>query len=382
MKKTINLILPALLLLMSVHACAQYKHRKADAHAPGEDIYKHYTGTIGDKKIALDLRWGWQGGSNYGGSDYYYADEPGTHSFDIYEPETFDHDATLNAKDVIITQFGQMFGDRDVPSPKWQFTLNGNKLNGTWVSADGITNATVALTEDYSNSYPMDLVIFRDSIYYKSETNSMPANGIFTYSAPSSSCNSNDGNFIKRAEFRFLHGNGEYNEPTGVLTKKYAKALFAKNIKTYADTATKKSDKAAFGMCSLMPVYNDEGLLVLKESHSVNFTNEQVAYLCLDVRNQKQLELKDMLVANTNVLSPLLEKELRKKYKLDPSKDLKTWLLKSKIPVTSNAYPAHKGIVFTYNPGELLPNDNVDIFLSYDDLRNLLTEDFKKRIGM
>jgi hypothetical protein len=53
------------LFAIDTRSLAQYKHRKANPHEAGEDIYKHYTGTIVSKKIVLDLRYGYQGATNY-----------------------------------------------------------------------------------------------------------------------------------------------------------------------------------------------------------------------------------------------------------------------------------------------------------------------------
>jgi hypothetical protein len=78
-------LLTAVTLIVCCPIHAQ-KKRSSTPHAPGEDIYKHYTGSIGKRQVTLDLRYGYQGASNYGGSSFYYADEDRIHHFYISEP--------------------------------------------------------------------------------------------------------------------------------------------------------------------------------------------------------------------------------------------------------------------------------------------------------
>jgi len=361
-------LMAAFFIIASSVSYAQ-KKRAANPHAPGEDIYKHYTGTIGTRKVTLDLRYGYQGASNYGGSTYYYPNQEGTTLFYIYEPETFDHNVTLTAGEQeeshkLMADARELNRNRSA-FPKWKFTITGNKLTGKWYSPDGIVIYDINLTEDYSRSYPMDVIYFRDT---SSETTLIAVK-------PSANTNSSDADFITSAELNFINGRsiGVNNWPD-YFTGGYAKKLA--------------------GVNDMFPVYNDNGFLVLMKSQYTNkFPVDDFSFLCLDVLNKRILTLNDILNIDETRLSALLEKSVRKNYNLDPNKELSAWFLFDKIPVSEKIMIGNKGINFYYAIDEVIPAKDyqdkfldrhtpIKIFLSYDDLKDMLKDDFKKRVGI
>jgi hypothetical protein len=139
-----------------------------------------------------------------------------------------------------------------------------------------------------------------------------------------------------------------------------------------------------------MPVYNDNNILVFEKQDGLE---GGYTYLCLDVLNKKQLALKDIINADNNKLSSLLESAARKQYNLDAHKPLSTWFRTDKIPVTTKIMLVNNGINFCYNMQEIIPEKDykhkfifpdgpIKIFLSYEQLKGMMNEDFKKRVGM
>jgi hypothetical protein len=336
-----------------------------DPHAPGLDIYKHYRGTIGSKTISLDLRFGFCGGSNYGGSSYYYVGNEELTGLMINEPERFDLGVTLHSNEFsigknLVTDVHDPQNDRE-NNPHWEFEISGNKLTGKRHSIDGKTTEDVHLTEDYSESVALDMAFFED-----------PVSKMHLISAkPSPSVSKADADFISRSTLNFFTG------------KDAASADWPEYLKGFKTNLT--------GYIILLPVYNDDGFLVLEKQ--TGFAPASFSYLCLDVSNKKQLELKDIIKADNNALSSRLETAARKKYKLDAGKKLSTWFKSDKIPVTDKIMLTNTGINFCYDLSEIIPEKDyqgkfifpdapVKIFLSYAQLHDLLTADFRKRIGM
>ncbi len=75
MKKTMHCIFITALFIGvdSILSLAQVNINNTSASTL--DIYRHYTGTIGSDHVVLDLRYGMDGGSNYGGSACYYIEK-------------------------------------------------------------------------------------------------------------------------------------------------------------------------------------------------------------------------------------------------------------------------------------------------------------------
>ncbi len=361
---------------------AQYKHRKANSHAPGEDIYKHYVGTIGDRHIALDLRYGYQGGSNYGGSCYYDLDKEGTTHIIIGEPESFDHGVPMRAEEGKENmQLGKdaMFPDRNNLTAMWHFVIFGDSLTGTYENMDTKNKYDLHLKEDYSKSYEMDMIVFTNDRSVKNSVGKPLARMYFMGVRPSLAMKEDDATFINDAQLAFSGaakiGATNWEDYFRLLTKRYLEKVISKK-----DTSSPFFDE------SILPVYNDNGLLVLEKT--IGF-DDTISYLCLDVYNKKQIHLKDALDVNNKKLSELLERSLREKYRLDHDKKLSTWLLVDEIPVTENIMLTNKGINFTYNDGEIYKTSgdfrhlsSLNIFLSYDQLSGMLKPEFKKRMNL
>lgn len=335
---------------------AQKKYT-ADPKAASENIYKHYTGTIGNRKVTLDLRWGYQGGSNYGGSYFYYNDEGGIRRFYIFEPKTYNHDETLTAREE--GEYDLTTGEEDRKGgARWVFNINQRELSGKWYSGDGKDIRDIKLTEDLSHSYGFDLMPYSD---FARRNTSLRSGKNFA--------------FVVRPVKQLMASGKHNNEEAKFIDEKLLQFLSDKNV---------DGNQSA----SLLPVYNTNDILVLKNDGFIN-REANIAYLCLDVKNKKQLVSGDILIETGDRLKSLIEQSLRKQYKLDQRKKLSTWLKVDEMPLTNNVMPANGGLIFSYAPREILPAEKaeamyspIDIFVSYQELDGLLTAAFKKRVGI
>ncbi len=356
----------ALFLFVCVNCSYGQKWDKCRGkNIPGENIYKHYFGTLGGEKIVLDLRFGFCGGSNYGGSNYYFEGKEGSTCFYIGEPDSFNLNITLHGEEQPnankLWESADQWTDRDNLA-RWTFKITNNTLTGTWTSADKKEKKDIRLTEDYKNSVPMDLFSYRNK----------EAKIWIAYTKATAAVKADEAEFIVQEQLDFL----------GVSRER------AKTWTAYLGSL--KADDS-IGMMNLMPVYNENGFLVL-ENESVR--NEQTAYtsrhsyLCLDIANKRRLTLNDVLIDDNEKLSHLLESSLRKKFNLD--KNLRNYFIFEKVPVTSNIRLTEQGIYFCYDFNDIVfkrdgarPGENpLKVFLPYGQLKDLLKEDFKKRLGL
>ena len=99
--------------------------------------------------------------------------------------------------------------------------------------------------------------------------------------------------------------------------------------------------------------------------------------------------LSIILTIDKNKLSVLLEKSFRNRYSIPATKKLNTVLKVSKIPFTANVAVVHGGLNFSYDYYSLFAKHKddfakteVNIFIPYTDLQDLLKPGFKDRIGM
>jgi hypothetical protein len=348
-----TLLVPACLL--HTHSCAQ--RWNTGKHAPGADVYKHYTGTLGGKKVTLDLRYGYNGSSNYGGSTYYFPDKDERTLFYIRQPADFSRDVPLVCFEqpedtALITS-----RTYDNTSASWLFKITGDKLTGTWHSGIDRDHAVIELVEDYTNSCPMELAFFSNNL------DVLPYPTAMICAIPSSRMNKEDAAFVTSEEISFLSG---------------GKSPFT-TWEAYEQGNAGRFDANRY----LVPVYNDNGILVIENEYgSSHLGNLELSYLTLDIRNHKRLQADDMLNLASMKLSGLLEDAFRKKYGILATEPLSSRLRHDRIPSTKMVYPVHSGIVFCYMPDELAKDKEVAICVPYHQLRGILTPEFSKRLGL
>jgi len=365
--------------------------------AAGENIYRHFTGTIGNHRAVLDLRYGFQGALNFGGSTCYFADEGGLSFFLISQPPTFSDTEVFRAQvfpeDVSLSEIKNVYSIF-VQTQRFEFKLSKDSLIGKWFNPDTIEQLNIALKEDYSNAQPFIFKHAADSVVAVGKRNDT-MKAIVSYNGVSISPNmkKSDVIFINKAVAQFMSSSGiSVKDPHGLPEACFRK--FFTEFKASVDESKEVNGGNFRGIFTLFPVYNDNGFLVLqKGGYQYDFENKEYTdrylYLCLDVKNKKTLKLDDILVVNNEALTGLLEKAFRKKYHLEPGKKLSDLFTSDSMPVTDNFIIVNKGLIFSYCPVKIFRDDEdiselqeMRLFLSYDELGSMLKTEFKSRIGL
>ncbi len=376
--------------------CAQGPET-VDPLAPGENIYKHFTGTIGKHKAVLDLRYGFQGASNYGGSTYYFSDEDGLNYFLISQPPTFSHNDVFRAQvfpeNIPLSEIKNVYSIY-VQTPRFEFTLSHDSLLGKWFNPNGQEQLKITLTEDRTNALPFEFKHAADSAAATGKKNAaMKAVATYRGIQSTSKIKEKDAVFIYKAVLAFMGnpatGAKDWHDLYNICLKK-----FLADFNASVNSGSEVNASNFSGNYTLFPVYNDNGFLVLQKGgfqylfDTKEYTDRNL-YLCLDVKDKKVLKLDDILTINNDALTTLLEKTFRKKYQLEPGKKLSDLFTTDKMPFTDNFTLANKGLIFSYSPSKIFRDDQdiadlqeMRIFLSYDDLAGLLKPEFKTRVGV
>ncbi len=380
------------LLLLFADSSFGQKKRKENPHAPGEDIYKHYTGKIGGKKAVVDLLWGYQGGSNYGGSNYYFPAEDGIKHFSIFEPASFDHGVPMTAQEDVADS--TLESDRTAHwshGPKMHFTISDNTLKGTWSSIDGKVNREIDLKEDYSHSVAFDLTMVTGSSETKSTSaEKLQIRSYFLFVSPVASTKSEISTLIREGMIKMSRVNATDISNLQDLPKVHSQR-FAAMCGNIVDglPPEQRTNQEFFSSVTITPVYNDNDILVLRKEETTargSDRQENCTFICLDTKALRELKpdelLKDFMNTNKAQLEQLLESAFRQQFYLAKDKKLSTWLNGNTMPVNGRFYPVHKGFIFHYDQGELLKEKPVDLYVSYLQIKGIMGDGFKKRMGM
>jgi len=133
-------------------------------------------------------------------------------------------------------------------------------------------------------------------------------------------------------------------------------------------------------------IYNDQSWLVLKNAmtsytggahgmYSSRFQN-------MDMKSERDWDINQVL-NDTVALKPYLELAARDYFGVQSTEDISSRLLVTEIPATSNFYVTPSGLTFVYNPYEIASyaDGEIQLFIPYEKLMNLLTRDFKERMN-
>ncbi len=394
MKSVINrIVFLNILLFFSVGADAQ-KKRSNTPHAPGEDIYKHYVGTIGKKKIALDLRYGYQGASNYGGSKYYTLGKDDRVLFYIAEPETFEHGVPMTAREDE-GYIGVPKRNENSSQPKWEFVIKGDKLTGTKKSGDGGKGESIDLKEDYSQSVPLELRYMKNfSQKIMPGRNKPLAISSVLYVIPSETADEATSTLVNKSLLDLL-GIKDFNDSTGNGPSDVYNYRFFATCEKVIDSVSDDEipDNPYTQHTTVLPVYNDKGLLVLKKDEKTDFDNglkSQMQFSYIDVRNKKTWSSAEVLNVNAPKLSEILEATVRSMFNISADKKFSEFIAEGKMPVSEFFYPANEGVYFCY-PNQLrasfydndsrVYSEDFEVYVSYEKLGDIVTEGFRNRIG-
>ena len=377
------------LLLCTMFAVKELFAAKKDCKTltHGSDIYKHFVGTIGKRKVVLDLRFGYCGGSNYGGSYYYEVGSKDAKLLIIGEPEKFEYDAPLQATEYQIDdnwiEVESTNGYRPI---RWQFTIKDDHLTGKWYSADKKEILDINMVEDYGGAYPMEILVYRDSAKKYLEAKKIKATYNFIGVKPSAQISKPDADFINSELLQFTGGNkigaSTFQDVPNAQSQKSFDE-FRKNCQLLiTDTpVVNMPNEGSDCFALLFPVFNGDGFLTMdyeQFSYTMNGMNKSHTYNCIDVSRKKVWHLND-IIADKAELTKLLQDEY--KNRLKPEARVRAAV--DKIAPTENIILTHNGLVFCYPSNDNLHIvDEIRIFVSFNKLKGSLTQDFRSRMNL
>jgi hypothetical protein len=371
------------LILLQASAYAQQETR-AKAHAPGEDIYRHYKGTIGGKHVVLDLRYGFQGASNYGTSSWYYTETEGLNSLILTQPASFDHDATITCEHYPASvMWGPDPLDREKTPGKWTISMKSGKLTGKWNSTDGKQSKSIDLTEDYKDAVAMEVMCMDTATYTDNKV-------FFVGVKPAAGVARKEADFISSALTRWACGDTISADSWQHYPKAAAEKFLGRFHKDLAPSSRNGGSpmmKNNQRFIMVFPVYNEQGMLVIGQDisdfHNNGSTVNCPAYLCLDVKQQKIWKLSDVVDTGNNKLTAAVRKATQTLYHQEAGKKSGYLFDFEQIKPTENFILCNKGLMFCYkNPDESFWTSEIRIFVPYAQLKDILKKDFKKRMKL
>lgn len=383
-----------LLLFVSVWITAGCRDGEAPKNSSGEnarpergvltgDFYRRLTGTIAGKRVTMHLhRIGdWTGGS-------YSYDAVGIPISLVGWTDSTPRDAVLVLEEYDET--GPL--DTTYRYPLMRLTLSADGATGTWTSGDSTKTFDVALREDYpEGSTPLTVHSFEDSARLVASRPRPVATARYATLSPPDA----EDRWIADAlysEFSEAHAAGEKGGWDKIF-RRAAQDFFAeyRGGEEGLDTTDPEVLESEMNNYSderrVSVMMNERDWLVLR-SHWYGYTggahgNHGSGFLVLDKAAKQSLRLTDV-VADTAVLAPFLDAAVRTRFGVAPEEPLTEYLFVDVPPVTENFYITPTGLGFVYSPYEIAAYaaGEVHLFLPYKRIGMLLTEDFKRRMGL
>lgn len=339
--------------------------------------YKRYTGTIAGVPVVLNLI---KSGDNLRGTYYYQKVGSILNVYGMDRPDSLGM--------VMLGEEAPTERDEEATGNKWMVTITDSTIKGKWVSENKDKEYIVDLKEDYTGATKLGVLYHSDSMRYKDDMPNPSASCQMQYIIPASA----------DAKSKYLT-----TAIRGILVCKDSAIDFRQcmNIKKQEYFSTYKAD---------MKDVEDQGLL--DGAYSYNFSwveNQDVyynandwlciclvdwsytggahgnyasQYYCVDLREQKEWELKDVLADTVKIVS-IIEKNVRKQFNLSKDMALNSRLFVDEMYATDNFFITDKGITFVYTSYEIASyaDGEVSVFIPFDAIKDMLTPAFSERMG-
>lgn len=387
-----SIIIP--LLLLGLYACndaeddqvAQEEQQKTEVIDSIQNYggyYKHYSGTIADEPVDVNLQ---QYGNTITGS--YYYDKHGV-PIALYGSNTPDSNGMYRLEENISEE------NTNASANYWLFAIEDNSdgssiLTGTWVSGDKKKNYNISLKEDYSIANKFNVVYTSDSMAYD-ETKESPKAYIENEEVLPSFSADEKGKYVLTLLSQELNCNNISNTDQLInCLKKRDSDFFA----TYKEDLSGMKDDAFAPRLNYAQstyrwiTYNANDWLVLK-NYDYSYMggahgNYVSTYKCIDLKNKKVWELGNIMIVDTNKLVNILETDIRNQFGLDKTMPLTDRLLVEKVHIPSTFYITHTGIGFKYDTYEIASyaDGEVEVFVPYSKIGDQLTPAFRDRMGL
>jgi len=347
-----------------------------------EGSYKRYEGTIAKLPVVVLL----QENEGVVEGSYYY--EKTGNSIAI-------NGSPINGTDsVVLYEYDRSYFVQGTEAPPiWNVIMNGKEIKGRWTDPNKNKSYEIALTE----SYPEGVQLFRMVNYYDSviafpEKGAESPKARTSYTLPLLISKNTSSEAWFTAQLKQLLDIRDSQLSVGVKNK------MDSFLKSYQDELGTQDSTMNEEMLSpswnyeesveFSIAYNAHQMITLSQyyydymggahgNYSTFFTN-------LDLQLQKIWKLSDVLHTDSTTLQRLLETAFRKEYRIPAPKPLTELLFDSTLATTDNFYICEKGLKFLYNPYEIASyaDGQITLFIPYTQLKNYLTEAFKKRMGL
>ena len=341
-------------------------------------FYKRYEGTIAGQAVVMYLE---KDDTNFNG--YYYYSKIG-------KPITLAGTAGSNKDSLVLQEYqpGNSYTDAEVPELRCAFS--GQELAGEWVSKQ--KKYPIILKEKYpEGSYSFEMKKFRDTAMLINDPKAPFA---------TSSCKipfaTGEGEDVKwlNDQIKKSLGSGTSRGTTEAIVQELADSFFAsyRRDNTEEINDLKNSEEGYPYRLNYDETMNyivryNENALVTIEGTVYSYTggahgNYGSLYKNYDVTNRKELQLRDIISADSATLQKIVEQQFRIDYKLPSPKPLTEILFDPHLATTDNFYLSEKGLGFVYNPYEVAAYvvGQVEVFVPYTVLSGYLTPEFRKRI--
>lgn len=264
-------------------------------------------------------------------------------------------------------------------------------LKGSWRSADGKKNYLIDLKESYpEGSYTFTTMSLHDSLAAFPQVDSSPvANVSKAFVVPLKD--------DEESQWLDLQIKKSVGIDSSLLTMDIqtgAAKMNGKFLKGYSDEVKNmgKDGFASFlnyeSILNTSVCYNENGYVILN-ANEYAYTggahgNGGSSFSCLDVKNKKELKLKDILKIDSARLQPIVEAEFRKQQGLKSTDSLTTILFENHLATTDNFYFTNKGIGFYYFPYEVAAYavGPIHVFVPFASLQRYLAPDFVQRMKL
>jgi len=338
--------------------------------------YKCMTGTIDKYPVTMHLH---KAGNRYSGYYYYESTQ---------EPMFFFGSDTGKAKLLELSA-----NWTDGVFEEFTGVLTSRSYTGNWYKSDTSQPVKFSLTvspDTVSNGY--DYIYTQGSQKYQPKWKESPEASFSAASIWPKSTNPN-AEFLKNV-IRKAHGAEKSADDIGKILldqKRNYLADYMKGLKETPDSDLKSSPYMfSYEETSELSIVYTSPTIISLGSYFYNYTGGAhgmygTTYEVYDLVNKRKLELKDVInLKDSLFIISVLEKKLRRIYKLKPQQALSEVLFEDTLSsISDNFLITSKGIGFNYLPYEIaaFALGEITIFIPYADLHRALRPEFLKLIG-
>ncbi len=349
------------------------------------DWYRRYTGTIAGQPVILNL---YHFGNDEMSGSYCYTDRGII--IDLYR----DNDSSTGGTSYIYESVptSRADGNDYHNNAHWQVNVTGDRISGKWISRNRSKQLDIDLKEDYTGAQQFEVKLHDDSLGITKNGVVVAAQASFLLTLPAAETAKEDAEFINTALLKSIGG----KKAIGKTITDYFLSTDKAYFKDYKETVDSSNDidSTQVQMYSydrsdnLSVIYNYRGWLIYELLASEYMGGAHgmygMSYVCIDMQNRKVWGLKDIMNIDTARLGKIIEQEARKEFGIPRTDSLNLRMLVDTIPVTDNIYFTHTGIVFSYTPYEIASyaDGQVSFFIPFTHLKDMLTPEFKKRMGL